>query len=49
MTTEKIEQLIQGNTVRVEDHELKEIQKQLREIKNNCAVVLTQLKERLQK
>ncbi len=42
---EKIVQLlISGECVSVKDEHKKEVQKRLREIKNNCTVVLSQLK-----
>jgi hypothetical protein len=41
-----IKELIKGNTIIVQDEQVKEVQKQLREIKKNCIEVLTQLKER---
>jgi len=46
MTQEqKIEQLINGETVIINDEtEKKEIQKRLREIKQNCTIVLSQIK-----
>lgn len=46
-TTEKIKELINGNIVAVNDHELKEVQRQIRKIKKNCEIVLSQLRERL--
>jgi hypothetical protein len=42
-----IKELIKGNTIIVQDEQVKEVQKQLREIKKNCTEVLTQLKERI--
>jgi len=48
METEKIvEILINGGTTQVKGNQIKEVQKRLREIKNNCTIVLSQLKERL--
>lgn len=46
-TTEIVQQLIQGETAVVKDEQIKEVQKQLRLIKKNCSIVLTQLKERI--
>jgi hypothetical protein len=40
-----VELLIKGNTVFIKDKETrKEVQKAIREIKNNCTIVLSQLK-----
>lgn len=44
---DKVRSLINGETVRVNDEEVKYIQKRLREIKKNCTIVLSQLKERV--
>lgn len=46
MTTEqKILILINGGTLQISDNtEKKEIQRRLREIKQNCAIVLSQIK-----
>lgn len=43
----KVNILINGNTTDISDSEIIEVQKRLREIKNNCTIVLSQLKERL--
>lgn len=44
-TKEKIQILIDGGTVSAaNDNETKEIQKRLREIKKNCIIVLSQIK-----
>lgn len=48
MKTETIVQkLINGDTVSIADEQRKEVQQRLREIKNNCTIVLKQLKEGL--
>jgi len=49
MDTEKIiQKLINGETVFIQTNEhRKEIQARLREIKKNCTICLTQLKEQL--
>ena len=48
MTTETIiQKLINGDTAVVPDELKKEVQQRLREIKNNCTIVLKQLKEGL--
>ena len=39
-----IELLINGECVQVKDEQKKEVQKRLREIKKNCTVVLSQIK-----
>ena len=51
MTTEEIiHKLINGETVSVlDDNQAREIQKRLREIKQNCIIVLSQLKRNLKK
>ena len=51
MTTEEIiYKLINGETVSVlDDNQAREIQKRLREIKQNCIIVLSQLKRNLKK
>lgn len=51
MTTEQIiNKLINGETVSVtDDNQAREIQKRLREIKQNCIIVLSQLNENLKK
>ena len=51
MTTEEIiHKLINGETVSVlDDNQAREIQKRLREIKQNCIIVLSQLNENLKK
>ena len=42
----KVEILINGGTTTIPDEEVKTaVQKRLREIKNNCTTVLSQLKE----
>jgi len=43
-TEEKIQILINGGTTIVPDEERAEVQKRLREIKNNCIEVLSQIK-----
>ena len=44
-TKQKIEKLINGETVVIkDDNEKKEIKKQLIEIKKNCTIVLSQIK-----
>lgn len=49
-TEEIINKLINGEIVQITDeNQAKEIQKRLREIKNNCTIVLSQLKETLKK
>lgn len=46
MTTEKIiQQLINGNTAVVKDEHKAEVQKRLREIKKNCTLVLSQMRD----
>lgn len=46
MATEKIiQELINGNTVVVRDEQRAEVQKRLREIKKNCTIVLSQMRE----
>lgn len=42
---EIIKLLINGDTAQVKSHQKKEVQKRLREIKKNCTIVLSQLKE----
>ena len=37
--------LINGEVAQVKSHQKKEVQKRLREIKKNCTIVLTQMKE----
>ena len=45
MTTEEIvNKLINGETVSVPQTQEKEVQKRLREIKKNCTIVLSQMK-----
>ena len=48
MTTQEIiNALISGETVSIkDDNQAKEVQLKLREIKKNCTIVLSQLKER---
>lgn len=41
---EIIELLITGDTVKVEDHQRAEVQRRLRDIKKNCTIVLSQIK-----
>ena len=43
-TEVKIRSLINGDTVQIGDEEIDYIKKRLREIKKNCTIVLSQLK-----
>ena len=49
MTTEDIiKELINGNTVPVPDAQSIEVRNKLRDIKNNCTIVLSQMRESTQ-
>lgn len=45
LVNDMVQELIIGNTVNIRDEDTKkEVQKRLREIKKNCTIVLSQLK-----
>jgi hypothetical protein len=46
MTTQQIiKELIEGNTVTVLPEQRDEVQRELRKIKKNCTIILSQMKE----